>query len=112
MFLGSNFKRKTNPRSASMIWNQWHGIGIYNDIPVKGGIPEMEKLHYTRWRRGYSNAEKNQFYRLKMIIETMKEAKKGKSDDDAFFREMNEVFAINPKISSFLNTLRAAGDSS
>ena len=72
---GSNYKLPANPKSASEIWNQWHGIGIYNDIPVEGGIPEMEKQHKTSWRRGYSGPEKKQFSRWKLTIATMRKAK-------------------------------------
>ena len=31
----SNFKLPANPKSASEIWNQWHGIEIHSDIPVE-----------------------------------------------------------------------------
>ena len=106
LVLGSNYKLPANPKSASEIWMLWHGIGIYNDIPVEGGIPEMEKQHKTNWRKGYSSPEKKQFSRWKLTIETMKKAKEAKSDDDAFFKEMNEMFAINPKLTPFLKTLR------
>jgi hypothetical protein len=41
----------------------------------------------------------------------MTKAKEGKPDDD-FFKEMNDLFAINPKLTPFLNTLRGKEDSS
>ena len=53
LVLGSNYKLAARPKSAPEIWNQWHGIGIYSDIPVEGGISEMEKQHETSWRGGY-----------------------------------------------------------
>jgi hypothetical protein len=107
---GSNYKLAANPKSASEIWNQWHGIGTYSDMPVEGGIPEMEKQHKTRWRKGYSGPEKKQFSRWKLTIATMTKAKEGKSDDE-FLKEMNDLFAINPKLIPFLNTLREKEDS-
>jgi hypothetical protein len=55
----SNLKLSANPKSASEIWNQqWHGIGIYSDIPVEGGILELEKQHKTHWRKGCSGLER------------------------------------------------------
>ena len=57
----SNFKLPANPRSASEIWNQWHGIGIYSDIPVEGGILELEKQHKMHWRKGCSGLERKKF---------------------------------------------------
>ena len=85
LVLGSNYKLQANPKSASEIRNQWNGIGIYSDIPVEGGIPEMQKQHKTSWRRGYSSPEKKQFSRWKLTIATMRKAAKAK---EAFFIEI------------------------
>ena len=87
LVLRSNYKLPASPKSASEIWNQWHGIGIYSDIPVEGGIPEMEKQHRTSWRGGYSSLEKKQFSRWRLTIATMRKAKEGKSDDAAFLKK-------------------------
>jgi hypothetical protein len=39
----------------------------------------------------------------------MRKAKEGKSDE-AFFKGMNKLFAINPELTPFLNTLRGKED--
>ena len=66
------YKLPVKPRSATNMWEVWFGIGPYQNQPVRGGIPTMEK-EYAGWRKMYVNSEQKQFLRWQSAINLMTE---------------------------------------
>jgi hypothetical protein len=54
--------------SLQTLYNEWHGIGEYLDIPVPGGIAALEASHKAKWRNHFSGNEVKTFSRVKIII--------------------------------------------
>ena len=88
------------PVSATSIWNEWHGLEDFQDIPVPGGIPTMEKEHKTDWRKGY-NWQKR-FSRWNTAIKAMKKIQlNGDKSHKDFLQSMEVIFLKHPSITSF-----------
>ena len=54
------------------MWEVWFGIGPYQNQPVWGGIPTMEK-EYGGWQKMYTNSEWRKFSCWKNSINLMQE---------------------------------------
>jgi len=57
-------------QTVQKIYDQWHGMNAYKNIPVAGGIAAMELKHKSKWRENITGNSKlsKKFSRWKKII--------------------------------------------
>ena len=79
-------------RSATALWNAWHGLGRYKDTPICGGVGTLEEQRHVDWRRDYSQPETRMFSRYKLAISCMKEELRLAIDRGRSFEEMDKLF--------------------
>jgi len=94
-------------KSARDLWNAWYGLGTYKNVPVEGGISQMEKTDKT-WRKGSTNAERKKFSRWKQAIDCMLEELGDKTDVVTFLDGMDKLFqeSKTKTVSPFLTALK------
>ena len=95
---GENYHLSQSPPSVTYMWNQWHGLPPFKDVPIVGGIPAMNRLYTSKWRKGYSVGEHKQYSRFKIMIESMIKLRAQNDDDNCFLNEMDLLFAEEKKI--------------
>ena len=66
------FTLQSRHRSLKSIWDEWHGIGLFKDRPIPGGIEKAEQLWKAKWRRHFEGRETKQFTRHRAVITAMK----------------------------------------
>ena len=105
LYLGEGYRLTQIPVKVSTTYmrNKWFGLSLFKDMPIVGGILEMNWLRKNNWRIGYLLAETKQYSRFELTLESMvtfKEHNCG-GDDATFFYEMDELFPENNKLSLF-----------
>lgn len=61
----------TSHSSISLLYNEWHGIEEYQDLPCVGGFKKLEATRKAKWRQGYSPGELQRFNKMKRIVESV-----------------------------------------
>ena len=74
------------------MWNAWHGLQRYKDIPICGGVGTLEEQRHVDWRRDYSQPETRMFSRYELAISCMKEELRIEIDRGRFSEEMDKLF--------------------
>ena len=108
-FPGFDYKLPTAIKSATDIWNAWHGLGVFAGLqPMKGGIQELVRSSGTKWRSNYLPHENKAFSRWNQIIMMMKEEKGERTDILVFLKEMDDIYngMRNQKVSPFEKELK------
>ena len=73
--IGFDYRLPVKPRSATDMWNCWHGLGQCNSKPILGGIPELER-HSKAWRKSHSVSERKMFSRWKTTMNLLSEERR------------------------------------
>jgi len=58
-------------------YNEWHGRGKFEGIPISGGLAGCEERYKARWRRHFSSAEQKRFSRISILVKGMDAAEGG-----------------------------------
>jgi hypothetical protein len=107
-FRGDGHKFPLTVSSARDIWNAWFGLGKYKDVPVPGGIAQMEADHHTDWRQGYTKAEKKKLSRYNMSVTYMLEELGDETDPAAIERYLDGMDELFVAKKSFLSPFETA----
>jgi hypothetical protein len=59
---------KPNYSSMNEMFNEFYGLGMFEDKPVPGGFAKLEEVFKTKWRQGFSRGQKKEWSRLTMTI--------------------------------------------
>ena len=62
-----NLKQKHD--SVSEIYDEWWGIGVYENQPVRGGFEALEKQFKSRWRRHFDGGQVKHISRIKIVLQ-------------------------------------------
>ena len=65
------FTLQSRHRNLRSVWNEWHGLGDFQNRPIPGGIAKAEEVWKSKWRSHFEPREKKQFTRLKAVITAM-----------------------------------------
>ena len=60
--------------SITDMYDEWYGRNSFAYKPIEGGFARLEKLRRSKWRCGYSQAEKIRFGKIKRIIAAIDES--------------------------------------
>ena len=52
MVLRPNISNRYNPTSFRSVYEEFHGIGEYDGVPIVGGLAEMDRRYKRKWRSG------------------------------------------------------------
>lgn len=84
--------RATN---ATAIYEEYHGIGDFNDVPAEGGLKSLDEKWGTKWRSGDAGYQKA-YSRMQLVLKGVDlQVKAGKelvvvlNEFDALFAEKN-----------------------
>jgi hypothetical protein len=94
-------KNFRNPKSVSLIHQEYHGEGAYKDVPVVGGLKRLEDKYGTKWRskkiagstgspakEGYQKA----FSRMQLIVKCVDRQISDGKEKAEVLKEMDELF--------------------
>ena len=91
MVLRPNISNRYNPRSFRSVYEEFHGIGEYDGVPIVGGLAEMDRRYKRKWRSGDIGYQRA-FSRLQQICKAVEiEVGKGKSLE-AVLDDLDELF--------------------
>ena len=45
-----NFRFVSQHNNLKGLWDEWHGLGEFDNQPVAGGVAKLEELYGTKWR--------------------------------------------------------------
>ena len=92
--LRPNISNRYNPRSFRGVYEEFHGIGEYDSIPIVGGFAEMDRKYKTKWRLGDAGYQRA-FSRMQQICKAMEiEVANGKTLDGVV-EELDRLFEDN-----------------
>ena len=57
--------------SVSQMYQEWWGMGSYENKPIRGGFEAMEKLHKSRWRRHFNGGQVKHISRVKIVLQAL-----------------------------------------
>ena len=60
--------------TVQSVYDQWYGMGLYKNVPIAGGLFQMEFKHKTKWRTEWTKKTKEakKFSRMKKVMEEHK----------------------------------------
>jgi len=93
------------------MFDEWCGQGQYQNIPVAGGIIEMNRLYGKRWRSHYTQAQKSVFSRVQRVCNSvLRRVAEGESKDDVL-AEYDAVYRniAGGKLSKLVDELQGRG---
>jgi len=71
----------------------WHGMLLFVDHPVVGGIAKLESEHQAKWRQHLSPSQCAHFNRIKRVIKALKKrSEEEKKDELDVVEEWEEWF--------------------
>jgi hypothetical protein len=59
---------KPHYASLNELYNEFYGLGEFQDKPVPGGLAKLEECFKTKWRQGFSGGQKKEWSRLTTTI--------------------------------------------
>jgi hypothetical protein len=62
---------KQTHESVSEMYDEWWGIGSYENKPIRGGFEALEKLHRSRWRKHFDGGEVKHISRVKIVLQAL-----------------------------------------
>ena len=70
-----------HPRSFRAVYEEFHGMGEYDGVPIAGGLAEMDRRYKTKWRSGDIGYQRA-FSRMQQICKAVEiEVENGKMLD-------------------------------
>jgi hypothetical protein len=96
--------------SVRSMYNEWHGLDEYKDVPVVGGIETLETVRKTAWRREYVQSEQQYFSRFKRVIVAIRNRSGGADPVPVeVFNELDTLFEEAGSLSSLVSKLQSLG---
>ena len=90
-------------KTATLLWQEYYGLGRFLNKPISGGFAAMENKHKIKWRKVpelYANRDRKMFTRYKRAMIAMTKLSSGR-EMVSFLEEMDAIYADNNKISPF-----------
>ena len=88
---GYGYRLPAKPQSATDVWYALHGLGPYENKPVPGGIPVMEKDHIG-WEKMYTASKQRHFSCWNMTLKLMDKGMVLQDNADAALQELDKLF--------------------
>lgn len=60
--------RHRKPKSITDVYNEYHGLEEFHEVPINGGVFEAEFLFGKEWQRHFSGADQKHFSRVKQLV--------------------------------------------
>ncbi|KAG7336496.1 centromere DNA-binding like protein [Nitzschia inconspicua] len=80
--------------SVMEMFDEWNGTGNYYNIPIAGGIAELNRRYKSQWRRRYTGAQKTLFSRVQRICQSILD-RIGKGESKDSILQQYNCFYIN-----------------
>mmetsp|Transcript_22817 Transcript_22817/g.23101 ORF Transcript_22817/g.23101 Transcript_22817/m.23101 type:complete len:337 (-) Transcript_22817:105-1115(-) len=85
------------PSSITAMCDEWYGIGSFLDVPIIGGVEELENKYNNAWRKKQTSANAKVFSRWKTVMDCIKKQQESNSvtqeeilvEFDVIFRNEN-----------------------
>lgn len=88
----ARYNLKQTHESVSEIYDEWWGLGEYEDKPISGGFEALEQKYKSRWRKHFDGGQVKHISRVKIILQALNSLAEmeGKTLETA----MNELDAV------------------
>jgi hypothetical protein len=69
--LGYRMTSTKGSNAVLSIYKEWFGVGVYEMIPIPGGVAAFEQMYKAKWRKSYSAGEQREFCRVSNVIKAI-----------------------------------------
>ncbi|KAG7362818.1 centromere DNA-binding like protein [Nitzschia inconspicua] len=83
--------------SVMEMFDEWNGTGNYYNIPVAGGIAELNRRYKSQWRRRYTGAQKTLFSRVQRICQSILDRIGKGESKDSILQQYNGFYINDAK---------------
>jgi Transcriptional activator of glycolytic enzymes len=96
MPLRPELKNRYRPSSATSIYQEYYGLGEFENVPIAGGLAGMESKYRNKWRLGDPGYQKA-YSQMQQISKAVKnEMATGRTEEEVL-EEFDALFAGNEK---------------
>lgn len=86
------YNLKQSHDSVSEMYNEWWGLGVYENKPISGGFEALEKKHKSGWRKHFDGGEVKHLSRVKIVLQALNSL--AEMDGNTLDTAMNELDAV------------------
>jgi hypothetical protein len=88
-----SFTFESQHNNLKGMWDEWHGLGYYKDMPMAGGVAALEELHGAKWRKKNMQQRVSRQGRICLGIKKKSEAES--KSIDSVCNEWNRKYAVD-----------------
>ncbi|CAJ1939131.1 unnamed protein product [Cylindrotheca closterium] len=102
------FTFQSQHNSLKGLWDEWHGLGNYQDLPIAGGVAALEELHGAKWRNTRTNIQQRVSRQGKICLGIKKKSEAESKSIDSVCNEWNRKYAmeLNKNMRRFVEFLQ------
>jgi hypothetical protein len=88
----SRFNIQQTHESVTEMYNEWWGLGVYKNKPVRGGFESLERNYKSRWRKHFDGGQVKHISRVKIVLQALNTL--AEMDGNTLETAMNELDAV------------------
>jgi hypothetical protein len=67
----TRYNLKQTHESVSEMFNEWWGLGSFENQPIRGGFEALERLHRSRWRKHFDGGQVKYISRVRIVLQAL-----------------------------------------
>lgn len=101
-----SFTFESQHNNLKSLWDEWHGLGDFQDSPIAGGVAALEELHGAKWREKNMQQRVSRQGRICLAIKKKSEAES--KSIELVCNEWDRKYAVelNKNMRSFVQFLQ------
>ena len=103
-----SFTFESQHNNLKGLWDEWHGLGRYKDVPIAGGVAALEELHGAKWRKTKTRMQQRVSRQGRICLGIEKKSEAESKSIDSVCNEWNRKYAteFNKNMRRFVQYLQ------